>query len=484
MDLSILRDQAESNVCEFLSEPGSGLVFLRGRRRVGKSSLLKKIAASNSRCFYFSGTLDEPAKKLLIRFARAWDEYAKNDDFKRIAPNQLDWEFIFHKIASYSSKSNKPLVLMLDEIQWLAQSGTGFVGLLKNAWLDFEKTKNMKVILCGSSNKFFVDNVGGEEKILRGMISRSDIWLYPLSPVEVKTYYGRNLSFDENIFLYMISGGIPYYLNQFNFQYGFIRGVNDAVFCERTIFLSEADEVLNIDFQNRGLPAIKSIFQSFKKRYSTIETIKKNTRMAASTLSDAIHKLDRYSLLFELSDFTEKVKTKKRNSFFYYKDFFLFFYFKVLHKYSKQIKENTDQNIFSIILSTNKSLFIDQFTGIAFENFVQHCLETLPLTNPLFKEFSLKDRNFIFFDSHSEVDLAIKHSTEENIRWIECKWTQNYERIKEGIEQLKKINESKEFYPRQIKFLVTNYKFSEKQKADAFDKHQIHLVSIHKIFEK
>jgi predicted AAA+ superfamily ATPase len=339
MEAHILRHQTEADINEFLTEPNSGLVFLRGRRRVGKSSLLKKISQTNKNCFYFSGALDEPSNRLLTRFARAWDEFAKTDDFARISSSQLDWEFIFQKIVKYSHQSNRTLILMLDEIQWLAQSGTGFVGLLKNAWVDFEKTHKMKLILCGSSNKFFVDNVGGEEKILRGMITRSDIWLYPLSPVEVKKFYGKSLSPDENIFLYMLTGGIPYYLNQFHFQLGFIRGINDAVFCERTIFLSEADEVLNIDFKNRGLPTIKSIFQSFKSRYATIETIKKNTRIAASTLTEAVHKLQSYSLLFELIDFSEKVKIKKRNTFFYYKDFFLFFYFKVLQNIKNKSKK-------------------------------------------------------------------------------------------------------------------------------------------------
>jgi hypothetical protein len=82
------------------------------------------------------------------------------------------------------------------------------------------------------------------------------------------------------------------------------------------------------------------------------------------------------------------------------------------------------------------------------------------------------------------VDLAIKHTTEANVRWIECKWAQNFERIKEGIEQLKNIDNTTDLYPQQIKYLVTNYKFTEKQKLEALTKHQVHLVSIHKIFEK
>jgi AAA+ ATPase superfamily predicted ATPase len=42
----------------YLQQKGSGLVFLRGRRRIGKSWLLKRFASEADHCFYFQGDAD------------------------------------------------------------------------------------------------------------------------------------------------------------------------------------------------------------------------------------------------------------------------------------------------------------------------------------------------------------------------------------------------------------------------------------------
>ena len=56
---------------------------------------------------------------------------------------------------------------MFDEIHWIAKRNSGFVSKVKRAWLSWEKAGNIKVIICGSSNRFFDDKTGTASSILR-----------------------------------------------------------------------------------------------------------------------------------------------------------------------------------------------------------------------------------------------------------------------------------------------------------------------------
>lgn len=166
-------------------------MFFRGRRRVGKSSLPLQLAEQNrSRCFVFTGVLDEAPQETLLRFANAWDKFLDRPNLSRISSHIISWELIFETMISDLRARNQPTYLFFDEIQWIAKGRKGFIGLFKNAWLELERIEELRIVMCDSSNKFFADYSGGEEKILRGLVTHGDIWLNPLLPHEVARAYG------------------------------------------------------------------------------------------------------------------------------------------------------------------------------------------------------------------------------------------------------------------------------------------------------
>lgn len=453
------RQVAEKSLKAFLNQKSrAGLVFLRGRRRVGKSSLLKHIQKNNKQvCFYFTGVRDESAEATILRFVRAWDEFTGKKSLSILSNEYLSWTTIFEKIAEETRQNSEQRWIFLDEIQWLARAQSGFVGLFKEAWLSLEQNPKIKIVLCGSSNKFFVDHVGGEEKILRGMVTHADIWLSPLTPFEVRKYYAQDLSEQEAIFLYFCFGGIPYYLNRFDFRLGFIRGFNDAVMTAKSIFPNEINEVLNLDFNNKGLPTVKKLFASFSSRFATFESLKVNGRFAASTLSQVLEKLVQYNLVKELSDFDQHIKLRRRNVTFYYTDFFTHFYMKVLYKNLAKIRKNESSNLFSGLLTSNKNLYIENFSGAAFENFVQYCIENLDSKHSLIQEFDLSDESPILIDN-SQSDLVFQSPEEKLMRYIECKWTSNLSLIEEGLAQLSKVEDIDGY--KAVKYLAVGYPVS------------------------
>ena len=90
--ISIRRTKAELELKSFLSETGrSGLVYFRGRRRIGKTTLLKKLQETTPNVFYFIGISDETNRDTLVRFAKSWDEFVGKDTLSKIKRSELDW---------------------------------------------------------------------------------------------------------------------------------------------------------------------------------------------------------------------------------------------------------------------------------------------------------------------------------------------------------------------------------------------------------
>jgi uncharacterized protein len=193
---------------EIINQPKSHFLYLRGRRRVGKSWIMTELEAKNKDVFYFMGGKDARNEINMDHFVEKWEVFTKSQQLSILKKSALSWNKIFQEISHYIKENQ--LVLALDEIQWIAKTGSGFCGLLKQYWLQWEKTKNIKVIICGSSNRFFHDQSGGEEQLLRGLKTCSDIWVQPFSLSEVYKSKFKTWSKQGAALLYMMLGGIPY----------------------------------------------------------------------------------------------------------------------------------------------------------------------------------------------------------------------------------------------------------------------------------
>ena len=133
-----------AELLQFCNDPGAGFTYVRGRRRVGKSWTLKYLQKQIKNCFYFSGAKDEAEVKAKKRLLYAWGDFVDNSLFSLISPSEITWSRIFEQFLKRVVSSNQPLVIVFDEIQWIASSRSGFVGLLKEAWIEWEQTGKYK----------------------------------------------------------------------------------------------------------------------------------------------------------------------------------------------------------------------------------------------------------------------------------------------------------------------------------------------------
>lgn len=431
-DLQYLKDCVETQKSE--------LMYIRGRRRVGKSLLLQYFKAKSKNCFYFSGTIDSSDEKLREDFVESWNQFTQDFSLSELKKSALTWGRIFKEMTKRASLREDPLVLIFDEIQWIAKTGSGFIGKIKETWLEWEQSRRIKVILCGSSSKFFDTHVG-EEKALRGLSTCAALWVKPFRLNEVQKYYLQNWSLEEICLTYMMLGGIPYYLERLDPDLGFIHAINETIFTSKGIFLEEMDEILKLEFNVSGKKNVHEILSVVGQEGKTQKCIVEQTGLGQSTVSGLLEKLVDYQILFEkypVHTSPQKHQAGKRYSM---KDFFMNFYFQVLYPLRNKIQKNTSALLFPCeVLRSKKGFYIENFSGKAFELLIRSILETRSLKERIFKKLLLKDPDYsveTYWDEKTQVDLIVEHPRDRLSRVIECKWVTETSPALSWIEEVK-----------------------------------------------
>jgi uncharacterized protein len=411
----------------FVSEKKSGLMYVRGRRRIGKSWLLTTFQKEIGHCFLFSGSGDSDTKSTIHHFAAEWHRFSNSEDLTRLRSPFLNWKVIFDDISRHIQTTNEMLTLIFDEVQWIAKEKSGFCGKLKEAWVTWQKSGKVKVIICGSSNRFFSRKTGGQEKILRGLQTTASLSVEPLSLREIRTLCCVGWKPTEVCLLYMMIGGIPYYLEQIDSSKGFIHAINDAIFINRSIFIEEIDELLNLDFNQSGKKTVKKVLSCLGQDGATQEKIIRATGLPSSTVSDILEKLKEYNILFEKFPAHTNPQRNGAGIRYHTKDFFLNFYFQVIHKMKTKIKRNEKGLLFPYeVLQSQTKFYIPNFSGKAFELLVRHVLETSKdFSETIFAKLLLRNSDYeilCYWNKQTEIDLIVEHRKDRLSRIIECKW--------------------------------------------------------------
>ena len=189
------------------------LVVLKGRRRIGKSRLVAEFAKSH--LFYrFTGLSPENAiteQDQLNHFAKQFAEQFNTPEFVL-----TDWGKAFKQLAQQTRKGR--VIILLDEITWMAMSSKTFLGLLKIAW-DDELKLNSKLILfvCGSVSSWIEKNILSSTGFLGRPTMHMTIDELPLQDCkEFWQPYTDKISNYEKLKLLSFTGGVPRYLELIN----------------------------------------------------------------------------------------------------------------------------------------------------------------------------------------------------------------------------------------------------------------------------
>lgn len=122
----------------------SSFVVIYGRRRVGKTTLIKEFLKEKT-AFYFLAT-EELENQSMKRLAGVAARTTKNTLLQKTT--FTDWLDLFQVIADYKPEEKK--VFVIDEFPYLVKTNSAFPSILQNAWDEILKDSNVMLILSGS----------------------------------------------------------------------------------------------------------------------------------------------------------------------------------------------------------------------------------------------------------------------------------------------------------------------------------------------
>jgi len=216
-EVIIGRDAEKKILKAILASKEAELIALYGRRRVGKTFLVRNYFRQQL-IFECTGIHDAGLNEQLRNFSRALQE-AMRSGIPPATPEDWMQAFIFLSDFLQTKLNKQPAVILFDEFPWIHTPKSGFLSAFGHWWNTWaSRQRQLKVVICGSAASWMIENVVHNKGGLHNRVSQT-IQLLPFSLKETEAYLvsrGIKLDHYQILQLYMAMGGVPQYLKQVN----------------------------------------------------------------------------------------------------------------------------------------------------------------------------------------------------------------------------------------------------------------------------
>ena len=255
MSVTVIGREAEFNLLnDFLETGYAEFLAIYGRRRVGKTFLIRTFFENKNVSFFdVTGEKKAPLKKQIKHFTDQIGRVFYNHKKARLTPGK-DWDETFELLTeAIENVRNNKTILFLDEFPWMATKNSRLLQTLAYYWNQhWSKNKNLKLIICGSSASWIIEKIVNNKGGLHNRITRN-IFLEPLKLSKVKQLLKHNhvnLNNRQILELFMVMGGVPFYLNKVNKRLSATQVVEELAFKQNSFLLQEFDNLFSALFDN------------------------------------------------------------------------------------------------------------------------------------------------------------------------------------------------------------------------------------------
>ena len=224
----------------------SHFIAVYGRRRVGKTYLIRHFF-DNQFTFYATGLANADLNTHLITMHAQLLEYEGTDNN---LPVPKSWMAVFTRlIRLLESSTDRKKIIFLDELPWMDTKRSGFLTALEYFWNSWASARNdILLIVCGSAASWMINKLLNAKGGLHNRLTRS-IRLEPFNLYEVELFLkNRNYHIDryQIVQLYMVFGGIPYYLEMIDTQLSITQNIEALCFADKRGMHSEYDILFQV----------------------------------------------------------------------------------------------------------------------------------------------------------------------------------------------------------------------------------------------
>ncbi len=327
-ELVILNEYAQKHTASF--------IVIHGRRRIGKSRLIDEFG-KNKTYYRFAGL--SPGKGVSAQTQR--DEFARklNDYFALPGLKADEWADLFSMLAIQCKR--RRVVILFDEITWMAMDDPTFLGKLKNAWdREFKQHNKLMLILCGSVSAWIEKNILSSTGFLgrihyvltlKELSLKASMSLLPDKP---------SMSAYEKLKFLSVTGGVPLYLEAYDDRWSSEENIKRLCFKHGGLLVREFENIFS------------DLFGKYSQLYADIVNVLANGALEIKQIAQKIEK-NQTGWLSEIlgnleksgfitRDYSWNLKTGDDGKFSRYRlsDNYLRFYLKYIKKNLSRVKRN------------------------------------------------------------------------------------------------------------------------------------------------
>ena len=307
---------------ERLSNENAQFIVITGRRRIGKTTLIKRAFTAIPFIYFFVGKKSEA---LLCEELSEIVRHTLNEDIGDFS----SFKRLFAVIMGLSKRIN--FTLVLDEFQNFKYANESIFSDMQDVWDDNKAESKLNLVVCGSiyskMKKIFEDK---EEPLYGRATARFKIKPFSISTLQnILTDYNPTYSPDDLLALYSITGGVAKYV-ELVMEHNAIKkdDMIEDVVSMGSYFIDEGREMLSDEF-GKDYGKYFSVLSALANGYTTRGEM---TSYVGFDTGGYLDKLENdYNIIAKKRPYM--MGEQGKNVRFEISDNFLTFWFRFIYKY-------------------------------------------------------------------------------------------------------------------------------------------------------
>lgn len=387
------------------SRPGSSLVIIYGRRRVGKTTLISRFIKDKQALFFLASEESE-----LQNCSSFKDKVADFIDSDLLRDAQVKtWDPLFQAILD-APFDRKP-VIVIDEFQYIGKSNPGFPSVFQRIWEEKLKNRQIMVILCGSLISMMESQTLDYSSPLYGRRTAQ----IRLSPIPFRYYadFFEGKTRRELIEMYAVTGGIPKYIELFTPCQDIFSAITDNILTPASFLYDEPSFLLQQEVSEVG--SYFSIIRSIASGNRKLSAIAGSLGVKATSLSKYLQTLIKLDILEREVPVTENNPEKSKKGLYRIKDNYIRFWFAFIYSNRSFIESGHH----AVVMDKLKKSLVSGHIAYVYEDVCRQRMWELNTEQHWPFQFSTVGS---WWDAHEQIDIAALDPQGNDLILGECKF--------------------------------------------------------------
>ena len=384
----------------------ASLVIIYGRRRVGKTELIRHFIQDKT-ALYFLATEESEAMNRHA-FQQQIADFLESDLLREAVIDR--WEIIFQQLVLAANE--KRLVIVIDEFQYIGKSNPAFLSVFQKIWDTLLSKANVMVILCGSLVSMMMSQTLNYDSPIYGRRT-AQIRLRPISFAHYHEFFAEQMTMGELVKRYSLTGGVPKYIEMFKNSGDLTEAIRSSLLNPASYLFDEPNFLLQKEVTDVGSYfSILRVIAAGNHKASKIAALLQQKQTNLPRYLKVLIDLD---LLEREVPVTEANPEKSKKGLYRIKDNFINFWFQFVYPNRSYIEMgHTD-----FVMARLEKNFIDNHVSFAYEQICQDKLWELSAEGKL---PGVLERVGRWWDNTHEIDVAGISEADDLLVLGECKF--------------------------------------------------------------